>query len=47
MVRFLQNMDLRGLLLMFLWFEVMLLKKVLVFCLSVEYTDSAKLLSPK
>jgi hypothetical protein len=47
MVRFQQSMDLLNLSLMFLGFEVMLLKKALVLCLKDEYTDSTKLLSPK
>jgi hypothetical protein len=47
MIRFQQRIDLPGLSLLFLGFEVMLLKNALVLCLNDEYTDSTKLLSPK
>jgi hypothetical protein len=47
MIRFQQRIDLPGLSLLFLGFEVMLLKNAFVLCLKDEYTDSTKLLSPK
>ena len=46
-VRFQHAIDLLNLSLLFIGFDVMLLKNIFVLCLNDEYTDSIRLLSPK
>ena len=46
-VRFQHAIDLLNLSLLFIGFDVMLLKNTFVLCLNDEYTDSIRLLSPK
>jgi len=46
-VRFQHAIDLLNLSLLFIGFDVILLKNTFVLCLNDEYTDSIRLLSPK